>query len=191
MYPCFRKFASLGVKLSLKDSMAGGFSRNFSKFQTSYLEVPANGCFKWVMDCGRVYWHAPVIQLLWRPNSIPFGGNSPSIGGWSVWANIIQHKCRSLAKYWDLTMNRDSKSDWISYRKLRIFCCYYFKLWSNHFSPVVYFYTPWLEKIYLISGSNDLTIFVTETVVGFISKIKTHNSVVPILDFIESFFLVG
>ena len=56
---------------------------------------------------------------------------------------------------------------------------------------MVYFYTPWLEKIYLISGSNDLTIFVTETVVGFISKMKTHNSVVPILDFIESFFLVG
>ena len=116
MYPCFRKVASLGVKLCLKDSMAGGFPRNFSKFETSFLEVPANGCFKWVMDCGRVYWHAPVIHLLWRRNfetvgSIPFRGKSPSIGGWSVWANVIQHKDRSLAKYWDLTMNQDSKSD--------------------------------------------------------------------------------
>ena len=36
-------------------------------------------------------------------DSIPVGGNSPSIGEWIVWPPVIQHKDRSLTKYWDLT----------------------------------------------------------------------------------------
>ena len=35
--------------------------------------------------------------------SILAEGNSPSIGGWIVWAPVIQHKERSLTKYWNLT----------------------------------------------------------------------------------------
>ena len=34
---------------------------------------------------------------------IPFGGNSPLIGGWIVWPPVIQHKEKSRTKYWDLT----------------------------------------------------------------------------------------
>ena len=33
---------------------------------------------------------------------IPFGGNSPLIGGWIVWPLVIQHKEKSRTKYWDL-----------------------------------------------------------------------------------------
>ena len=32
--------------------------------------------------------------------SIPDGGNSPSIDGWIVLPLVIQHKERSLTKYW-------------------------------------------------------------------------------------------
>ena len=35
--------------------------------------------------------------------SVPVVGNSPSLGGWIVWQHVIQHKERSLTKYWDLT----------------------------------------------------------------------------------------
>ena len=34
--------------------------------------------------------------------SIPVKVNRPSIGGWIVWPPVIQHKERSLTKYWDL-----------------------------------------------------------------------------------------
>ena len=39
------------------------------------------------------------------PNSVgstPVGRNSPSLGGWIVWPPLMQHKSRSLTKYWDL-----------------------------------------------------------------------------------------
>ena len=36
-------------------------------------------------------------------NSIPVEGYSPTIGGWITWLIVIQHKDRSLTKYWDLT----------------------------------------------------------------------------------------
>ena len=35
--------------------------------------------------------------------SIPFEGNSLSIGECIVWPPVIQHKESSLTKYWDLT----------------------------------------------------------------------------------------
>ena len=35
--------------------------------------------------------------------SVPFGGNSLSIGGWILLPPIIQHKEKSLTKHWDLT----------------------------------------------------------------------------------------
>ena len=34
-------------------------------------------------------------------DSIPVEGKCPSIDGWTVWPPVIQHKERSLAKYWD------------------------------------------------------------------------------------------
>ena len=35
-------------------------------------------------------------------DSIPVGGNSILIGASIVWPPVIQHKERSLTKYWDL-----------------------------------------------------------------------------------------
>ena len=37
--------------------------------------------------------------------STPVGSNNPSVGGWILQHSIIQHKKRSLTKYWDLTEN--------------------------------------------------------------------------------------
>ena len=34
--------------------------------------------------------------------SIPVRGNSSSIGGWIVWPPVIQHRVRSMTKYWAL-----------------------------------------------------------------------------------------
>ena len=54
------------------------------------FEKPTSKSGHWTSKSYWVQWHAPVIQLLWRPNfgtvrgSIPVGGNSPSIGGWIV-----------------------------------------------------------------------------------------------------------
>ena len=42
-------------------------------------------------------------------DSLPVRGNSLSIGGWIVWAPVIQHKERSLSRYWDIT--RDLKTN--------------------------------------------------------------------------------
>ena len=38
---------------------------------------------------------------------IVVGGKSSSIGGWIVWPPLIQHKERSVTKYWDLTENNN------------------------------------------------------------------------------------
>ena len=48
-----------------------------------------------------------LIPLLWGYNlgqcEIDASwGNSPSIGGWTVWPRVIQHKERNLTKYWHL-----------------------------------------------------------------------------------------
>ena len=70
----------------------------------------SHGLWPCVLACTS---HPATLEAEFRSSvgSIPFRGNSPSIGGWSVWVNVIQHKDRSLAKYSDLTVNRDSKSD--------------------------------------------------------------------------------
>ena len=34
-------------------------------------------------------------------------GKSSAVGGWIVWLPLIQHKERSVTKYWDLTENKN------------------------------------------------------------------------------------